>query len=56
MRPFSDLLHMWSAYDDRELMDWQWAYERLVRRSSIHTEYLMQDLSAINQILKRRGL
>jgi hypothetical protein len=47
---------MWNAYDDRELLDWQWQYERLLRRSSIHSEYMSQDLKAINQILHKRGL
>lgn len=58
MRPFHDVLVMWNQYDDRELADWQWEYERKIRGNSAseHAEYMLQDLTAIRQIMKRRGL
>lgn len=58
MRPFHDVLVMWNQYDDRELLDWQWQYERLLRGALVskHAEYLTQDYKAISQILHKRGL
>ena len=58
MRPFSDVLHMWDQYDDRDLLDWQWMYERLLRNcaGSVHAEYILQDWKAITCLLQNRHL
>jgi hypothetical protein len=58
MRPFRDVLYMWNQYNDGELLDWHWMYERSLRISSgnRHAEYMSQDLAAITQLLQRRKL
>ena len=58
MRPYDDVLSMWSLCEDGELLDWQWRYERLLRKDphSRHAEYLLQDVTAIDQLLRERKM
>lgn len=57
MRPLEEVLRMWGYYNDRELLDWHWQYERLLRRSPLNcSEHLLQDYTAITMILRSRNL
>jgi hypothetical protein len=58
MRLYADVFAMWCQYDDRELLDWQWTYERVLRKDPHcqHAEHLLQDLAALNQLLSDRNL
>jgi hypothetical protein len=55
MRPLENVLRMWGYYDDRELLDWQWQYERVLH-SNPGNELLLQDHTAITMILRSRNI
>lgn len=58
MRPYTEVLHMWNQYDDRELLDWQEMLERVIHNhpGHPHVEHSLQDLKAIYQLLHKRKL
>ena len=57
MRNFAHVLIMWGLCNDRELLEWRWNYEYLLRKDprSRQCETVLQDFDAINQTLHERN-